>query len=99
MTDHHYARPHRPPLPPSLTEDEKTTARAVAGPTDDVDRETHMRHTVDSAAPTALCDPAITADLSPDVDAVTCHRCRRWTFYAIAEEQRMREQAAAESDD
>lgn len=61
---------------------------------------THMRHTVGvDAAPTALCTPSITAGLTGDIAAVTCGTCRRETFRVIAEQEAMREQAEAESDD
>lgn len=64
------------------------------------DVETHMRHTVGmDAVPTALCNTSITTDLTGDVAAVTCGTCRRETYRIIAEEEAMRRQAEAESDD
>lgn len=59
-----------------------------------------MRHTVGvDATPTALCNTSITSDLTGDIAAVTCGPCRRETWRIIAEDEDMRRQAEAESDD
>lgn len=63
-------------------------------------QETHMRYTVGVDAPaTALCNTSITTDLTGDVAEVTCGPCRQETYRIIAEEEAMRRQAEAETDD
>lgn len=57
----------------------------------------HMRHTVGADAPTALCNPSITAALTGDIAGVTCAPCRVETYRIIAEDEEMRRQAEAES--
>lgn len=59
-----------------------------------------MRLTVGvDAPPTALCNTSITSDLTGDIAGVTCDPCREETSRIIAEDEDMRRQAEAESDD